>query len=1229
MSNDIEKKYLEIINNLDIGFFKGEFKGKLLMHNRTLNKILGIDPSKDLTGTSAIQFFYNPEDHEKYNEELMKNGHIRNLITKIKKINGDIIIVEINAHIVKNVDREQLTVEGTVIDRTEKYQIEQKLKDFEVKFKLILDNSTDLIAFLNKKFVHEFINENAYLKVLGYSREDIIGKRATDFIHPEDMIRISKTLKKGFLKGKFSDEHRVKHKNGHYIWVETKGNFIKDNGQIKGLIYISRVINKRKEAEEELKKFKSILDNANYGVGIINRGGNFAYLNDYFAEIHGYKTNELIGKNLTIFHNDAQLERVMDLKKKLEEEGSYNAEEVWHKHKDGSVFPMLMNGITINDDKGNPLFMASTTIDITELKKAEQKLKEFERIKIPYFEAIESLGEVKKYIEKVLRDGAYLFETKHQTKDGKIKDILVNGQAISIHGKKYIQSIFRDITDIKKTERQSKESKEKFSYRHNISIILGLVFPAIYLIIEGLIDNFIFRNTEFLFQDIFTTDPHEILMHLIPISLILFSGIFSQYLINAQRKAEDKLKEAKRDLMKKVKEVTCLYELSKLIETLDISLEDLILGTLNIIPPAYQFPDITTARIIYKDRVYSLENFTETKWKMSIKMMIMKFPILIEVCYLENKSFISEEYDLLIEIGTQLKRILDGREIQRKLKESEETYRLLFESSTDGIASADMEGNFIEINKVFLDLLGYSREELLKLNFRDITPQKWHEMEDNLLIKQLSEEKDSGIYEKEYIQKDGTIIPIDIRSWIVKDNQGDPIRMWFIVRDITDRKIVEKEISDLAKFPSENPNPVLRATQNRILYANKSGIELLKVDIEGNIPEFLHEIIQESLSKNIKQELDIELANQIYSFTISPIKAMGYVNIYGINITDRIKAEEEIASLAKFPSEDPYPVLRVNLNNVLYINNAGQKLLKIDDNDEIPEIFRVKIDEAFINNAITEVEAILNSRIYSFNIIPIRGSNYVNIYGMDITERKQVEQKLKEVNKLKSEFLRRASHELKTPLISIKGFSDLILSLYSDQLDIPIISKLKEINNGCERLQNIINNLLKSSRLESPNIRPKIQKEDLSFLIKFCLHELQSLAERRKQSINLDIHSELHANIEKEEIHDVISNLVTNAIKYTPPRGKIDIKTELKEDFVVVSVKDNGIGFTEDQKKKIFQQFGKIERYGQGLDLGIDGTGLGLYISKRIVESHGGKIWMESEGRNKGSTFYFTIPTVK
>ncbi len=268
-------------------------------------------------------------------------------------------------------------------------------------------------------------------------------------------------------------------------------------------------------------------------------------------------------------------------------------------------------------------------------------------------------------------------------------------------------------------------------------------------------------------------------------------------------------------------------------------------------------------------------------------------------------------------------------------------------------------------------------------------------------------------------------------------------------------------------------------------------------------------------------------------------------------------------------------------------------------------------------------------QIYDYPFKDLDGSSFVLELGIDITQRKKAENELKELSTMKSEFLRRASHELKTPLISIKGFSDLILSLYADKLDTVILTNLREINDGCERLQNIINNLLKTSQLESPDLKPKLQKEDLTFLIKFCVHELESLSERRKQSIKIDIHSELFVNIEKEEIHDVLSNLLTNAIKYTPPSGKIVIKTKLDEKLVVVSVTDNGIGFTEEQKTKIFQQFGKIERYGQGLDLGIDGTGLGLYISKRIVESHGGNIWMESEGKNKGTTFYFSLPNVE
>ena len=246
-----------------------------------------------------------------------------------------------------------------------------------------------------------------------------------------------------------------------------------------------------------------------------------------------------------------------------------------------------------------------------------------------------------------------------------------------------------------------------------------------------------------------------------------------------------------------------------------------------------------------------------------------------------------------------------------------------------------------------------------------------------------------------------------------------------------------------------------------------------------------------------------------------------------------------------------------------------------------------------------------------------------------ILEQKEAEQKLKELDKLKTELMRRASHELKTPLISIKGFSDLLLNVHYDKFDDETISSLKEINQGCVRLEDLIGDILKSSKLDSEEIRLNLLKEDLAFLIRFCVSQLKMLLNMRNQTISLNIHDKLIVKCEKERIYDVINNLLTNAIKYSPQNSEIIVQSEIKDDFIVISVKDNGIGFTEEEKKKIFQQFGKIEHYGQGWDIETSGSGLGLYIAKKIVELHGGKIWMESEGRDKGSTFYFSLPIIE
>ena len=134
------------------------------------------------------------------------------------------------------------------------------------------------------------------------------------------------------------------------------------------------------------------------------------------------------------------------------------------------------------------------------------------------------------------------------------------------------------------------------------------------------------------------------------------------------------------------------------------------------------------------------------------------------------------------------------------------------------------------------------------------------------------------------------------------------------------------------------------------------------------------------------------------------------------------------------------------------------------------------------------------------------------------------------------------------------------------------------------------------------------------------------LSKNRNLSIQTDLPNELYLEVDKLRINQVFTNILSNAIKNTPPNGKIDVISIDDGSFVDFAIKDTGVGLTEKEKKQIFKKFGKIERYGQQMDVEIGGTGLGLYISKEIVGLHGGQIFVESEGRDKGSIFTIRLP---
>lgn len=137
---------------------------------------------------------------------------------------------------------------------------------------------------------------------------------------------------------------------------------------------LEREIAERKRAEDEIQKFKTVSDQAVHGIAITDVHGNLLYINDYFSYIHGYKPDELNGQNLSILHNEQQIEEVQRIIKALITDGQFINREVWHKHKDGNVFPMLMNGVVIKDENGTVQYLSSTAIDITDRKQAEEAL---------------------------------------------------------------------------------------------------------------------------------------------------------------------------------------------------------------------------------------------------------------------------------------------------------------------------------------------------------------------------------------------------------------------------------------------------------------------------------------------------------------------------------------------------------------------------------------------------------------------------------------------------------------------------------------------------------------------------------------------------------------------------------------------------------------------------------------------------------------------------------------
>ncbi|MFC1724081.1 PAS domain S-box protein [candidate division KSB1 bacterium] len=858
-------------------------------------------------------------------------------------------------------------------------------------------------------------------------------------------------------------------------------------------------------------------------------------------------------------------------------------------------------------------------------------------------------------IEKALKDHfegkTEIYETEHRmkTKSGEWKWILDRGRVFERDKKGNplrATGTHLDITERKISEDELiKKTDMLENYSSNLKILNNIATTQY--------DSFNALITDYL-------DAGKKIFNLSTGILSEIKG--NEYLVRATKTDLDFLKP---ELVFELKDTYCKLVVTKVKTIAFNSAKEVHKNKIHPIFPNEYFESYISAPVFVNGKIYGTLNFSS--------------PVKRE------QAFQDYEFDIIELMAESIGKFIAYEEVNTERKKTEEEKRKLsvaVEQSPSTVVITDINGNIIYVNPKFTDLTGYKEKEVIGKNPRILKSTERPSAE----YKPLWETVTAGkIWRGEFInkKKNGEHYWESASISPIKDIEGNITSFIKVAEDITERKRIEKELTE----SEERTRTVINTLVDAVITINDNGIvesfnlaaealfgydkeEVIGKNVNILMPEPYHGNHDGFLSNYLKtgEAKIIGIGRQVKAKRkdgiIFPIElAVGEMRFgsksafVGIvkDITERKRGEEERNRLID-KLQEKSSQLNITLNsvgdgivvtddklNVLSSNPAfadlmglpmyrirGQlctDIMKMDEHskDNIADLRGLMLEAVNSGQKTSRRFAIENHEGKKITLEAIN-SPMKNIEGKiigSVFSFRDVSREA-EIDKMKNEFISTVSHELRTPLTSIKGYIDLILSGDTGEINELQQEFLDIVYQNSDRLNNLINDLLDVEKIESGKIDLKFEKISLSDLVSHAVKTMHNLADEKGLNFDSKIKDGIEIIGDRDKLVQVLTNLISNSIKFTK-QGEISVELKAIQEKSLIIVRDTGIGISKVDQKNLFKKFFRADNeYVRE----VGGTGLGLSIVQAIVEKHGGMVKIKSE-LGQGSEFRIIIPMKK